>query len=249
MPVSSPASASDFVIAPSIPPSVPIQGSAQRFAVHRIYCVGRNYAEHVKEMGGAPPDPTAAGTDRGTPVFFSKPADAIVTGAALEQIPYPRGTLELHHEVELVVALGCGIDGVVTSEDAPGLIYGYAVGLDLTRRDLQAIAKSKGLPWDTAKGFDASAPISTLVPASETTYRDDALLQLEVNGELRQSASLSDMIFDIADVLHELSKLYDLRAGDLVFMGTPAGVGALRRGDRFVARITGLVELRGGIAV
>ena len=248
MPVSSPASIPDFVIAPSIPPSVPIQDTTQRFPAHRIYCVGRNYAEHVKEMGGMPPAQTAVGANRGTPVFFSKPADAIVTGAALDRIPYPRGTSELHHEVELVVALGSGIDGVVSREQAPGLIYGYAVGLDLTRRDLQAIAKAKGLPWDTAKGFDASAPISALVPASETTFRDDALLQLEVNGELRQSAPLSDMIFDIADVLHELSKLYDLHAGDLVFMGTPAGVGALQRGDRFIARIEGLAEMRGGIA-
>ena len=248
MPVSSPASIPDFVIAPSNPPSVPIQGSAQRFPVHRIYCVGRNYAEHVKEMGGVSPQPAASGTDRGTPVFFSKPADAIVTDAALERIAYPRGTSELHHEVELVIALGSGIDGVVAREDAQGLIYGYAVGLDLTRRDLQAIAKSKGLPWDTAKGFDSSAPISALLPASETKYLDDALLQLEVNGELRQSAPLSDMIFDIADVLHELSKLYDLRAGDLVFMGTPAGVAALKRGDRFIARIKGLAEMHGGIA-
>lgn len=248
MPVSSPASASSFVIAPPIPPSIPIQGSTRRFPVHRIYCIGRNYAEHVKEMGGAAPEQNAVGANRGTPVFFSKPADAIVTGAALDRISYPRGTVELHHEVELVVALGRDIDGVVSREDASGLIYGYAVGLDLTRRDLQALAKAKGLPWDTAKGFDASAPISALAPAADTAFRDDALLQLEVNGELRQSAPLSDMLFDVADALHELSKLYDLRAGDLVFMGTPAGVGALQRGDRFIARIAGLAELRGGIA-
>lgn len=246
MPVSSPASAPDFVLAAPAQPSVPIQGSAQRFPVHRIYCVGRNYADHVKEMGQSPP---AAGASRGTPVFFSKPADAIVSDKALDRIPYPRGTTQLHHEVELVIALGRGIDGIVAREDALALVYGYAVGLDLTRRDLQAIAKTKGLPWDTAKGFDASAPVCALVRASECTYRDDALLQLEVNGELRQSAPLSDMIFGIADVLHELSKLYDLRAGDLVFMGTPAGVAALQRGDRFVARIAGLVEMHGGIAV
>jgi 2-keto-4-pentenoate hydratase/2-oxohepta-3-ene-1,7-dioic acid hydratase in catechol pathway len=227
------------------PPSVPIQDSTQRFSVHRIYCVGRNFAEHAREMGHTAP---AEGADRGSPVFFSKPADAIVTDDALDRIPYPRGTSELHHEVELVVALGRGADGIVQREDASALIFAYGVGLDLTRRDLQAQAKDKGLPWDTAKGFDASAPISALMPASETTYRDDALLQLEVNGEPRQSAPLSDMIFDIADVLHELSKLYDLRTGDLVFMGTPAGVGALQRGDRFIARIEGLVEMHGGIA-
>ena len=243
------ASPSAFVADPAIvaptSPSVPMQDSAQRFPVHRIYCVGRNYAEHAREMGHAAP---VEGANRGTPVFFSKPADAIVTGDALDRIPYPRGTSELHHEVELVVALGRGADGIVRREDAGALIFAYGVGLDLTRRDLQAQAKAKGLPWDTAKGFDASAPMSALVPASATTYRDDALLQLEVNGELRQSAPLSDMIFDIADVLHELSKLYDLRAGDLVFMGTPAGVGALQRGDRFIARIQGLAEMHGGIA-
>ena len=245
MPVSPPAAAPDFVVASATPASISIHGSTQRFPVHRIYCIGRNYAEHVKEMGNAP---TAAGESRGVPVFFSKPADAIVTGAALDRIPYPRGTSELHHEVELVVALGRSMDGIVAREDAPALVYGYAVGLDLTRRDLQTIAKSRGLPWDTAKGFDASAPISALMPAASNPYRNDALLQLEVNGELRQSAPLSDMIFDIADTLHELSKLYDLRAGDLLFMGTPAGVAALLRGDRFIARIAGLVEMRGGIA-
>lgn len=245
MPASPTASSVDFAIPSPTPPSVAILGSTQRFAVHRIYCVGRNYAEHAREMGHT----TAAdGANRGTPIFFSKPADAIVTDDALERIPYPRGTSELHHEVELVVALGHSVDGVVSREDASGLIYAYAVGLDLTRRDLQAIAKSKGLPWDTAKGFDASAPMSALVRASETPYRSDALLQLEVNGKLRQSAPLSEMIFDIADVLHELSKLYDLHAGDLVFMGTPAGVAALQRGDRFIARIDGLAEMHGGIA-
>jgi 2-keto-4-pentenoate hydratase/2-oxohepta-3-ene-1,7-dioic acid hydratase in catechol pathway len=248
MPASSPVPNPSFAVTPSAPASVPIHGATLRFPVHRVYCIGRNYADHIKEMGYAPPDPNVAVANRGTPVFFAKPADAVVCGDDAQRIPYPRGTSELHHEVELVVALGSGADGIVSREDAPGLIYGYAVGLDLTRRDLQAQAKAKGLPWDTAKGFDASAPISALVPASTTTVRDDALLQLEVNGELRQSAPLADMIFDVADVLHELSKLYDLRAGDLVFMGTPAGVGALQRGDRFVARIAGLVELRGGIA-
>lgn len=188
------------------------------------------------------------GTDRGTPIFFTKPADAIVTGPPLDAIPYPRGTSELHHEVELVVALGRSVEGIVAREHARDLIFGYGVGLDLTRRDLQAAAKAKGQPWDTAKGFDASAPISELVPVATHAWRDDALLQLEVNVELRQSALLSDMIFDVADILHELSKLYDLRAGDLIFMGTPAGVGALQRGDRFTARIEALVEMHGGIA-
>jgi len=233
-----------FAIATPPRPSVPILDTTQRFPVHRIYCVGRNFAEHAKEMGAV----AAIGSERGTPIFFAKPADAIVTGSALDAIPYPRCTNELHHEVELVVALDRGADGIVARENAADLVFAYGVGLDLTRRDLQAAAKAKGQPWDTAKGFDASAPISELVPASSHAYRGDALLQLEVNGILRQSAPLSDMIFDIADVLHELSKLYDLRAGDLVFMGTPAGVGALHRGDRFIARIQGMVELHGGIA-
>lgn len=244
MSVSATGPMSEFVIAPPLQPSVAIRDSMQRFPVHRIYCVGRNFAEHAKEMGAIAP----TGTDRGTPIFFAKPADAIVTGSALDAIPYPRGTNELHHEVELVVALGRGADGIVARDMTADLIFGYGVGLDLTRRDLQTAAKAKGQPWDTAKGFDASAPISELVPASMQVPGGEALLQLEVNGVLRQSAPLSDMIFDVADVLHELSRLYDLRAGDLVFMGTPAGVGPLQRGDRFLARIQGLVEMVGAIA-
>src|SRR5690606_11568391 len=137
--------------------------------------------------------------------------------------PYPRATTELHHEVELVVALGAGSDAVVSVEHASDLVFGYGVGLDLTRRDLQAIAKEKRLPWDTAKGFDASAPISELVPAGDATLAPDSRLWLEVNGSIRQQAPLGDMVFGVDEIVHELSKLFALRAGDLIFMGTPAG--------------------------
>ncbi|MEO5596366.1 MAG: fumarylacetoacetate hydrolase family protein [Lysobacteraceae bacterium] len=234
-----------WVIQPHVRASLVVRGSAKRFAIHRIYCVGRNFADHAREMGHAAP---ASPEERGTPVFFSKPADVVVTGEATAAIPYPRETADLHHEVELVLALGRDSDGVIAREDAASMIFGHAVGIDLTRRDLQALAKANGLPWDTAKGFDASAPISELVPLSVATPQETALLQLEVNGDLRQSAPLSDMIFDVADVLHHLSRFYNMRAGDLVFMGTPAGVAALQRGDRFIARVEGLVELNGAIA-
>ncbi len=223
---------------------VSIQNRSERFSVHRIYCIGRNFADHVREMGGSAPASSAL-ADRAPPVFFMKPADAVVPNDTL--IPYPRGTNDLHHEVELVVALGAGSDGVVEVADALQLVFGYSVGLDLTRRDLQANAKAKGLPWDVAKGFDNSAPIAAIVPAVDCGHPTDALLALHVNGRIVQSAPLSDMLFSVPETLHELSKLYDLRAGDLVFMGTPAGVGPLHAGDRYVATVQGLAELRGGI--
>ncbi len=226
-----------YVIPPSPIPSLSIRASVDRFPVHRIYCVGRNFADHAKEMG--------ATIDPGTPVFFAKPADAIVPGGGL--IPYPPGTNDLHHEVELVVALGRDAGGVIAPQRALDLVYGYSVGLDLTRRDLQARAKAKGLPWDIAKGFDHSAPLGELVPVAETGHDFSRRLWLEVNGELRQQAPLSDMVWGVADILHELSQLFALRAGDLVFMGTPAGVAALQPGDRFRAGIDGWVELAGEI--
>jgi fumarylpyruvate hydrolase len=228
----------DFVISPPAPASVAVRGSTARFPVHRIYCVGRNFADHAREMG--------ATIDRGTPVFFAKPADAIVAGGG--EIAYPRGTQDLHHEVELVVALGADAQGVVDPARALELVFGYGVGLDLTRRDLQAQAKAKGLPWDTAKGFDQSAPVSELVPVAEAGHDMTRLLSLDVNGVRRQQSKLSEMVFGVADIVHELSKLYALRAGDLIFMGTPAGVAALQRGDRWHASIEGLVTLDGSIA-
>jgi 2-keto-4-pentenoate hydratase/2-oxohepta-3-ene-1,7-dioic acid hydratase in catechol pathway len=226
------------VIPAPAPASLPVRGSDAVFPVRRIYCVGRNFADHAKEMG--------ATVDRGNPVFFMKPGDAVVAGGG--RVPYPPGTRDLHHEVELVVALGRDATGVIAVDDAPSLVFGYGVGLDLTRRDLQANAKAKGLPWDTAKGFDHSAPASELVPVAAAGDVFARTLSLHVNGELRQQAPLDTMVFTVAEVLHELSKLYALKAGDLVFMGTPAGVAALVPGDHFRAEVGGLLVLEGDIA-
>lgn len=230
----------DVIPAPAVP-RVRVRGGGS-FPVRRIYCVGRNFADHAREMGATAP---ASKAERGTPVFFMKPADAIVTG---EPVPYPSATADLHHEVELVVAIGRDAPpGVLPVERAQALVFGYSVGLDLTRRDLQAAAKAKGLPWDTAKGFDHSAPIGELVPVAQAAALGPQRLELRVNDQLRQHAPLSDLIWDVPEILHELSKLYALRAGDLVFMGTPAGVAALRPGDRFEATLEGIASLRGRI--
>jgi fumarylpyruvate hydrolase len=217
-----------YLFEPAPIPSVAIAGSQDRFPVHRIYCVGRNYAEHAKEMG--------APVERERPVFFAKPADAIVTGA---RVPYPSGTENLHHEVELVIALSSG-GRDIPAPSAMQHVYGYAVGLDLTRRDLQAEMKKKSLPWDIAKGFDASAPISAIVPA-RGAYRETGELKLEVNGETRQACDIADMIFPVPEIIAELSKLFELKAGDLIYTGTPSGVAALQRGDRFRATFAELV--------
>ena len=219
-------------------PRVPVRGGGQ-FPVHRIYCVGRNFADHAREMGATAP---ASKAERGTPVFFMKPADAIVVDG---EVAYPPATGDLHHEVELVVALGQDAPaGELPVADAQSLVFGYGVGLDLTRRDLQAAAKARGLPWDIAKGFDQSAPVSELVPAAAVGALAPRTLSLEVNGERRQQATLDQMIWDVPEILHELSRLYALRAGDLVFMGTPAGVAALQPGDACLARLDDLVDLR-----
>ena len=212
------------------------------FPVRRIYCVGRNFADHAREMGAAAP---ASRADRGQPAFFCKPADAIVVDGV---VPYPPGTHDLHHEVELVVALGHDAPaGVLSPESAMPLVFGYGIGLDLTRRDLQAAAKAKGLPWDTGKAFDHSAPVSALLPAAEAGDIESLALSLDVNGERRQQSGLDQLIWNVADILHELSKLYALRAGDLVFMGTPAGVGPLVPGDNLSARLGDLLRLDGHI--
>ena len=218
--------------------TLPVRGTDAVFPVHRIYCIGRNYADHAKEMGAI--------VDRGNPVFFCKPADALVPGGGA--VPYPRGTRDLHHEVELVVALGRDAAGVVPVDGAMALVFGYGVGLDLTRRDLQGNAKAKGLPWDTGKAFDHSAPCSEIVPVALAGALGARAITLSVNGEARQASSLDQMVFGVDEVIHELSKLFDLRAGDLVFMGTPAGVAALQHGDRFEAAVEGLATLSGHIA-
>jgi fumarylpyruvate hydrolase len=227
------------IAAPELP-RIAVLGGAT-FQPHRIYCVGRNFADHAREMGAT------ATTDeaRGRPVLFLKPADAVVTDGV---VPYPPGTRELHHEVELVVALGRDAPvGELNEAAAAALIYGYAVGLDLTRRDLQSEAKAKGLPWDTGKAFDCSAPISNIVPAADVADIESLSLTLSVNGTLRQQGLLRDMIWNVSDILVELSRLYALRAGDLIFMGTPAGVGSLQVGDRFVASLGSVAELQGRI--
>lgn len=226
-------------VVPAAPvPRIPVRGGGT-FPVRRIYCVGRNFADHAREMGASAP---ASKAQRGTPVFFHKPADAIVTGDAVD---YPPATHDLHHEVELVVAIGLDAPaGELPVAAAQALVFGYGVGLDLTRRDLQAAAKAKGLPWDTAKGFDQSAPVSELVPAADVGALPSRVLSLEVNGERRQQSGLDQLIWDVPEILHELSKLYALRAGDLVFMGTPAGVAALQPGDACMARLDDVLELR-----
>jgi fumarylpyruvate hydrolase len=219
--------------------SVRIHGQSAHFPVHRIYCVGRNFAEHAKEMGAEVPA-------RGTPVFFMKPADAVVTKGA--DIPYPSVTRDLHHEVELVVALDKNANGLIDMDSALDHVFGYGVGLDLTRRDLQNMAKEKRLPWDTSKGFDYSAPVSAIIPKAQIADIESLVLSLQINDHVRQRAPLSDMVFNVAEIVHELSKLFALKAGDLIFMGTPSGVAALQPGDRFTASLEGLIDFHGSIA-
>jgi 2-keto-4-pentenoate hydratase/2-oxohepta-3-ene-1,7-dioic acid hydratase in catechol pathway len=230
-------------VVPAHPPvRVPVAGTSDHFPVRRIFCVGRNFADHAREMGAAVP---ASKADRGTPVFFTKPADALVLDGV---VPYPPGTRELHHEVELVVALGADAPaGELPVDSAQALVYGYALGLDLTRRDLQAAAKAKGLPWDTGKAFDHSAPIGPIQPAARLGELGTRRLRLHVNGQLRQDGGLDDLVWDVPEILHELSKLFALKAGDLVYMGTPAGVGPLQPGDAFVATLDGMAPLEGRI--
>ncbi|MFA5684405.1 MAG: fumarylacetoacetate hydrolase family protein [Lysobacteraceae bacterium] len=228
-----------YLFEPPPPPSLAVTGHDARFPVHRIYCVGRNFVEHAREMG--------AEVAAEAPVFFCKPADAIVPGGG--EVPYPPGTADLHHEVELVVALGTDAPaGELDRAAAQALVFGYTVGLDLTRRDLQAEAKARRLPWDVAKAFDHSAPIGELLPVAQAGPLGLRYLWLQVNGVLRQNAPLDEMVHDVPAVIVALSRLFALRAGDLVFMGTPAGVAALARGDRFHAGIDGWCELQGSIA-
>jgi fumarylpyruvate hydrolase len=227
----------DYAIAPHAIPSLPVLGSTLRFPVRRIFCIGRNYADHAKEMGAA--------VEPGRPMFFCKPADAVVTDGA--DVPYPSATQELHHEVEMVLALGAG-GRDVPAERAAALVWGVGVGLDLTRRDLQAQAKAKGHPWDVAKAFDHSAPVSALRKLDGALPGPDTELRLAVNGTLRQHARLGEMIHDVPHILAALSTLFELQPGDLVFTGTPAGVAALERGDRFRAELAGYAELAGRVA-
>lgn len=222
-----------FVILPVAQPTVEVAGSDDRFPVHRIYCVGRNYAKHAREMGMDP--------EREPPFFFAKPADAVVANGT--PVPYPPRTANLHHEIELVVAIGRGGRGIPVA-GALGHVYGYAVGLDLTRRDLQLEAREQGRPWDVAKGFDCSAPIGAIRPAAQMGHPERGSIWLEVNGEARQRANLSEMIWSVPEIVAELSSYFELSAGDLIFTGTPEGVGPVQRGDSLVGGIDGLETLR-----
>ena len=221
-----------FSFPPAPVPSVPV-ASGDSFPVRRIFCVGRNYADHAREMGS---DPV-----REKPFFFTKPADSILANGSV--MPYPPATENLHHEVELVVALGKGGRDIPVDRVDTGHVFGYAVGLDMTRRDLQAAAKAKGQPWDMAKGFDKSAPVSTIAPVAQAKDMSRGRIALSVNGEVRQSGDIADMIWSVPELVHELSKLVELAPGDLIFTGTPAGVGPVVRGDRLEATVAGLEPL------
>ena len=221
-----------YVFAPADQTTLPISGSRSLFPVHRIYCIGQNYAAHaaeMKDMGVQPRGPA--------PLFFTKPADAIVPGGG--PIPYPSKTENLHHEVELVVALSAAGQNLTPSE-AKACIFGYGVGLDLTRRDLQADAKKSGAPWDVAKGFDYSAPIAPLHPADDIDPIEHANIWLDVNGERRQDATISDMLWSVPEIIAHLSQYFALIPGDVIFTGTPAGVGPITIGDRVRCGINGL---------
>jgi fumarylpyruvate hydrolase len=222
-----------FVIPPVPQPTVEVTGTDARFPVHRIYCVGRNYAKHAREMGMDP--------DREPPFFFAKPADALVANGT--PVPYPSRTANLHHEIELVVAVGAGGRDIPVA-NAPAHVFGYAVGLDLTRRDQQFAAREQGRPWDVAKGFDHSAPVSAIRPAAEMGHLEQGAIWLEVNGEQRQRANLCEMIWSVPEIIAELSTYFELRPGDLIFTGTPEGVGPVQRGDSLVGGIDGLETLR-----
>ena len=225
-----------YVVPAPAMPSLPVLGSDQRFPVRRIFCIGRNYADHAREMG--------ATVDREQPMFFCKPADAVVTDGG--DVRYPPATTELHHEVEMVVGLaGGGRD--IAAAAVEQLVFGYGVGLDLTRRDLQAQAKAKGHPWDVAKAFDDSAPVSALRPASAGRPAPRTRLSLSINGQPRQESALEAMVHDVPAIIAALSRLFELKPGDLIFTRTPAGVASLQRGDRFRAELEGIAALEGRI--
>ena len=216
----------DYVLPPPPVVSVPVDGDSRRFAVRRIFCVGRNYAEHAREMGGNP--------DAEPPFFFTKPADAVVESGAV--LPFPVATADLHHEAELVVALGAG-GAFVPTDAALSLVWGYAAGNDLTRRDLQAEAKAARRPWDMSKGFDASAVLGAIRPGSAVPQ---GRIRCRVDGRVTQDADLSEMIWPVAGIIAHLSRLVTLAPGDLIFTGTPAGVGPIAPGQTCVVEVEGL---------
>jgi fumarylpyruvate hydrolase len=229
-----------FAFPPQPAAVVPVAGSNDVFPVHRIYCVGRNYVEHAKEMGA---------TGREAPFFFMKPADAVlpVPHGTVGEMPYPPMTNDLHHEIELVVAIGKGGKNIAAA-DAMQHVWGYAVGIDMTRRDLQGEAKKSGRPWCTGKGFDYSAPIAPIHPIEETGPINQAAIHLNVNGAPRQKSDVEKLIWNVAETIEHLSKYYELQPGDLVFTGTPEGVAAVKQGDLLEGGIAGLGDLRLKIA-
>ena len=214
--------------------SIPVSGKPERFPVNRIYCVGRNYVEHAQEMGY---------TGREPPFFFMKPADAIVVADPDAGIPYPPRTENFHYEAELVVAIGVGGKNIAAA-DAAQHIYGYAVGLDMTRRDLQIDMRKQGRPWDIGKGFDHSAPISPIVPAAQAANIGQADISLAVNGATKQSSNIQKLIWNIGEVIEHLSASWELKAGDLIYTGTPEGVGPVVRGDVMTVSVDGLPGIR-----
>jgi len=227
----------DYVFAPPVQPAVKVEGEARLFPVRRIFCVGRNYADHAREMGA---DPT-----RELPFFFCKPADALVADGSV--IPYPPQTQDLQHEIELVAAIGKGGSNIAR-EDALSHVFGYGVGIDLTRRDLQQEAKDKKRPWDWGKGFDNSAPISALRKASEIGHPAAGRIHLTVNGAVKQDGDLSQLIWPVADVIAFISQSMRLEAGDLIYTGTPAGVGPVGPGDVLKGEVAGVASLTVSIA-
>lgn len=222
-----------YVIEVQDVPSLPVAGTADRFPIHRIYCVGRNYAEHAREMGHDP--------DKEPPFFFQKPADAIVSDGA--EFPYPALSHNVHYEMELVVALHKG-GRDIQAEQALDYVYGYAVGMDMTRRDLQNDAKKMGRPWEAGKAFERSAPCSQIYPVSQVGHPKSGTIWLKVNGETRQKADLSQLIWDIPHVIAYLSSLFDLAPGDLIFTGTPAGVGPIKQGDVMQGGVENVGEIQ-----
>ena len=213
-------------------PALPVVGADAAFPVRRIYCVGRNYAAHAREMGHDP--------DREPPFFFAKPADSIVPNGG--DVAYPVATKNLHPEIELVVALGQGGWNIPVA-DANDCIYGYGVGLDLTRRDMQGVAKDMGRPWDLSKGFDNAAPMTAIRPMSDTGILETGAITLTVNGAPRQKGDLADMIWNVPETVNYLSGLIELKPGDLIFTGTPEGVAAIERSDVLVGHVDGLDDL------
>ena len=225
-----------YVFAAPVQAAVPVVGQDALFPVHRIYCVGRNYVDHAKEMGH---------TGREAPFFFMKPSDAVLPVAAgtTGALSYPAQTEDFQHEMELVVAIGKGGKDI-SVEQAMETVWGYAIGLDMTRRDVQGAAKKLGRPWDTGKAFEQSAPIGPITPAAQASEIGSAAITLHVNGAVRQSSTIDKLIWNVAETIADLSTYFTLQPGDLIYTGTPAGVAAVQRGDELLGSITGLGELR-----